>query len=180
MGYTGESFEDLFADEYVETASRRIVDRVGTRIRDRAAMKTPVARLPRAYRGDFEEWIQDRGGRTPRTLRDSWEKSDVDRLPGGRVRVEIFNPDPVAIFVEENTRPHVIRAKMRIDVETGRIRRGALRFPQGNTFIYRQEVHHPGTQGVHMLRDALAWAEASWPEEGRRVLSELARVYSAR
>lgn len=56
---------------------------------------------------------------------------------------------PYALFVEEDTRPHVIRAR----------RARALRFRVGGLVLFRRSVNHPGTRGQHMLRDGLAAAQ---------------------
>lgn len=173
------SFASLYDPRYVSDAGHEIVDRVGDRFVGGARRRTPVARLPEAYKGDFEAWIQDRGGRVPRTLRDAWRRTGVLDVEGMGLRVIIENPDPIAKLVEFDTKPHAIRAKQRVRAD-GRIQQGALRFPFGPVFMYRVEVWHPGTQGVHMLRDAEAEIDVSCVEIGERVLDEFAATYDER
>lgn len=49
---------------------------------------------------------------------------------------------PYAPFVEEDTRPHVIRPR-----KPG----GVLRFKVGGQTVFARIVHHPGTKGQHFL-----------------------------
>lgn len=183
MGYSSDrDLVDLVHEErLLHEVPRRIVDEVGDRARAGAARRTPVARLPAAYRGDFASWIEDRA-RLPRTLRDAWRRGEVEEL-SGILWVEIENPDDVAIFVEEDTRPHLIRAKhtriVRRKDGTSYVAPGYLRFPAGPTFRYAKEVWHPGTQGLHMLRDTMAEVEVLWPRWAERILDEVIREINA-
>lgn len=170
MGYhsVGTLAEDLFPAEFVPDTGKAITEEVGKRFRNRVAINTPVARPPEAYHGDIAEWIIDRGGRQPRTLRDSWTTTEVTRVGDDLFRVEVFSTEKpidaeghqIADFVEEDTRPHLIRAK----------NAGRLRFPVGPVFRYAIEVWHPGTQGVHMMRDGEAQIDASWEEIGTQIV----------
>lgn len=54
-----------------------------------------------------------------------------------------------ALFVEDGTRAHPIRAK----------RRRALRFVVGGRTLFRKSVQHPGTKATHFMRDARDDAE---------------------
>lgn len=180
MGYKREegSLDDLFPEKFITSASEEITDNVGDQLRDAVAKRTPVARVPQAYHADFSAWIKDRGGRTPRTMRDSWRRSEVHREDDGTIVVEVFSDEPVidaegrqkVDFVEEDTKPHLIRAK----------RAKRLRFPQGPSFRYAIEVHHPGTQGVHMVRDSEAEFTTRWEQIAERVLPEKESEYSDR
>jgi hypothetical protein len=182
MGYrSNDELADLFPERFVEDTSREITDRVGDRLRDGVAMRTPVARLPAAYKGDFEDWIGDRSGRPPRTMRDSWVRTEVARVGDDILRVEVYSDEPLdehgwqkVAYVEDDTKPHLIRAHLR---EGGR--QGSLRFPMGANFMLRVQVHHPGTQGVHMLRNSLAEMEVMWIEIGEEVLEAKAAEYNA-
>lgn len=164
MGYNsqGTLADDLFPAEFVPDTAKAITERVGEAWRDKVARRTPTARVPEAYHADFEDWIIDRGGRLPRTMRDSWRVTDVTRAGNEVYRVEVFSAEKpidaegrqIVDFVEDDTRPHLIRAK----------RAKALRFPAGPVFRYAKEVWHPGTQGVHMLRDSEAEIDLTWGE----------------
>lgn len=179
MGYKADGkLADLFPDRFVTETAEEIADKVGDRLRARVAMRTPVARLPMAYHSEFEAWIQDRGGRLPRTMRDSWRRTEVIRTDNASMRVEVFSDEPpidaeghqIVNFVEEDTKPHLIRAR----------NAKALRYPMGPIFRYGKEVHHPGTQGVHMMRDSLAEMDAMWIEVAQPILDRKAEEYSAR
>lgn len=175
MGYKADgSLADLFPERFVTETAHDITDKVLDRFRDKVALRTPVARVPEAYHGDFVEWIRDRGGRPPRTMRDSWVRSAVERSEDG-FSGDVFSDEPVddhglqkVDFVEEDTRPHLIRAK----------NAKALRYPSGPTFRYNVEVWHPGTQGVHMMRDAEVEIEATWEEIAVPILDRKEHEYS--
>lgn len=176
MGYTQEgSFADLADKRFVDDVGNAIVDQVGDRMLDRVKDRTPVADLPTAYKGDLAAFIEDRGGRRPGTLRDRWKRTPVQGSSGSGLKVTVFNPDPVAEHVEHETRPHLIRAHMRAGPHGAY--QGSLRFPQGPVFRYAVEVWHPGTQGVHMMRDTEAEIEASWEKDGERVLEHYEAFY---
>jgi hypothetical protein len=180
----GTLADDLFpGEEFITDIGSAITDAVGERWRDLVAMRTPVARLPTAYKGDFETWIEDRGGRTPRTMRDSWRRTTVLATEGGH-SVEIFSNEPVdehgfqkVDYVEEDTKPHRIRAKMRAGVPPYQ---GSLRFPHGPAFMYRVEVLHPGTQGVKMMATAEANIEVLWEEIAAPIVEAKEREHSDR
>ena len=73
-----------------------------------------------------------------RNLRDSIEHSV---LPGFTAVVRATAPH--AIYVEEPTKPHVIRAR----------RVKFLTFVVNGTRVFRREVHHPGTKGAFFMRE---------------------------
>lgn len=177
MGYTqkGSLAEDLFPARFVPDTAETIADEVADTWRDAVAKRTPTARPPEAYHADFQAWIEDRGGRLPRTMRDSWRRSKVTR-EGNIITVEVYSAEPADAagrqkvdLVEEDTRPHLIRAK----------RAKALRFPVGPVFRYAVEVWHPGTQGVHMMRDAEAEMDLRWEQVAERVISRKEDEYNA-
>lgn len=119
MGYSadGNLATDLFpGQEFIQDVGAAITDAVIDRWRGGVAFRTPVARLPQAYKGHFEDWIADRGGRTPRTMRDSWRRTMVFRTDEGHT-ADVFSDEPVNArgqqlvdYVEEDTRPHIIQA----------------------------------------------------------------------
>lgn len=179
MGFTREgTLEDLFEPRFADDVGKAICDAVGDRMLDRVRERTPVAQLPAAYKGDYEEWVSDRGERRPGTLRDKWRRTPVTGTTGSGLRVVVFNPDPVVDHVEYETRPHAIRAHMRAGPNGSY--QGSLRFPVGPVFRYAVEVWHPGTQGVHMMRDTEAEIEATWEDDGARVLERFEAVYDER
>jgi hypothetical protein len=130
-------------------------------------------------------------GRMPGTLKASWRTGDLERrrtVTGDEgTAIESYTEDPVAPHVEWPTRPHLIgpradRAPASV-VATGRPRRmggdprAAVRFiNRFGQVVYAHEVWHPGTQGTHMMRDALAHVDATWEARiGRREVDRWAR-----
>jgi len=68
------------------------------------------------------------------------------------------NNEPISKYLENGTLPHQIRAK-------GKIFGGAdmLRwFSEAGTPIFRKEVHHPGTQGKHIIANSYKEAKPSF------------------
>lgn len=61
---------------------------------------------------------------------------------------QVFNPVSYATYLEEGTRPHVIRPK----------RAKAIRFKVAGRTVFAQIVHHPGTKAGHVLTDAVRQA----------------------
>lgn len=65
------------------------------------------------------------------------------------ISARVGSNDPEVLFEEGGTKPHIIRAR------NARV----LKFPGTNGFggkmIYTALVHHPGTKGRHVLRNAL-------------------------
>jgi hypothetical protein len=95
---------------------------------------------------------------------------------GDYVTVEIENlNEPICLFVEETTKPHLIRAHVRPDGK-----QGSLRYPMGPSFHYNVEVWHPGTQGIHMMRDTLAEIQISWDAIADGVLERRIEEWNAR
>lgn len=117
-------------------------------------------------------------GRKPGTLRERWRKVE-DLFPGiyrgsPSLTVRIENWDPIAPFVENDTRPHII--KPRADrapasvIATKKPRRmgddpqASLAFrawPSG-VMIFARIVKHPGTTGHHMTLKAAGRVEAAF------------------
>ncbi len=63
----------------------------------------------------------------------------------GDMSITVTAGEPYALFVEEDTKPHIIRPK----------HRKVLRWATGGGFAFAKEVHHPGTTGTHFLQNAL-------------------------
>jgi len=63
------------------------------------------------------------------------------------------NGEPLHFFIEEDTRPHEIRAKGQIAGGADVLRwRGA-----GGGFVFAKSVQHPGTKGKHLVKQG--WEE---------------------
>jgi hypothetical protein len=85
-------------------------------------------------------------------LRDSW----FFRVEGGGqlITATYGFTAPHALFVEKPTRPHLIRTKPPGRPARSGKGKGALRWlGAGGRPVFREEVRHPGTSGVFMLRD---------------------------
>lgn len=177
MPYTSNAeLQDLFAPGPLRRSCRRITERCLEKLEEGAAERSPVAKAPP---GVSAKHFAGARGRTPGTLKGSWQHTDVDETvsPTGHPRFggESFTMDPVAPHVEWDTQPHLIRP--RLDraaasvVATRRPRRfgddpmARLRFVDAFGRVrYAREVHHPGTQGKHMMRDSLAELDATWAD----------------
>lgn len=95
---------------------------------------------------------------------------DFQLLPGSPPKLLFGNKVSHAIYVEEDTEPHKIEP-----TPTGRKafsgsgKPGALRWFQGpGSPVFAREVQHPGTKGMHIVRDAVTSAAGSLgPNQGR-------------
>ncbi len=67
----------------------------------------------------------------------------------GSYRFYVIAGAPHALYVEEDTRAHKIAPKQG----------GLLRFQVGGRWVTARGVRHPGTTGVHFMRDARDRAE---------------------
>lgn len=194
MGYSATAdLKDMFDPGPLERSARRIADRAGEALKDGARRRTPVSKAPP---GVGQTRFSAQRGRVPGTMKESWYTTGVDVSVSAtglkRYSKDALTDDPIAPHVEWPTRPHVIRPRPdrapASVVETGKPRRlggdplARLRFvnAQGRV-VYAAEVNHPGTQGVHMLRDSLAEVDATWVatigrEEVERWAREQARL----
>ena len=175
MGYTANAdLEELFDSGPMERSCRRLTAACTDAIMEGAADRSPVASPPL---GVSQTEFAGGRGRAPGTLKGSWYTTDVDRTvaPSGvpRFSASAQTDDPVAPHVEWPTRPHLIRPRLdRAPASvraTGSLRRSGddpmarLRFIGRNgRVVYAAEVHHPGTQGTHMMRDSLAEVDGTW------------------
>lgn len=141
------------------------------------------------------------------TLRNAMMAGDAKRISGdGGSLVGVFAVAnvPYVLYVEEDTRAHIIQARngkalafrplqgfglVYRDTATGKTlgkRAAAARGGVGvqiergsaimGRMVFRQHVHHPGTTGRHMFRDG---AVAAWPMVQRRFAAAAARVAKA-
>lgn len=60
--------------------------------------------------------------------------------------VKVISTNPHTLFVNDGTRPHIIRPRRR---------GGYLRFVQNGAVRYARIVHHPGFRGTHFMERAL-------------------------
>jgi hypothetical protein len=172
MAYKGERLRPLFDPALASSTTRRMADRGTDAMMEHAVEATPVNQ--RIFSAEVEPSLHGvPGGRRPGTLRSRWERlgpvlRDVARgQPAYTGR--FHNWDPIAIFVEHDTRPHEIRP--RADraaasvVATGKPRKtgdaARLRFRlwPGGQIVYAAVVKHPGTTGQHMTLKAAGAVE---------------------
>ncbi|HEX7088736.1 MAG TPA: hypothetical protein VF192_01290 [Longimicrobiales bacterium] len=179
---------DLFPQAPMLNAARRTVARTGEAITEGAADRSPVADPPA---GVAKTAFEGRRGRKAGTLRDSWLTGEVEFDPTGPRGAPVFGidsytEDPVAPHVEWPTRPHLIKPspdRAAASVRTTGKPRRAGTDPQaalmwigpGGQPRFAREVQHPGTQGVHMMRDSLAEAEVTWQTVGEAEMEVWAR-----
>lgn len=176
MGYSANaSLADLFDVGPAERAAKRMTRRAGEALTDGAGRRTPVAKPPVGLTAD--QFAGGRG-RAPGTMKKSWRTGGVEHEVNAtgvdRYGVDSYTEDPQAPHVEYPTRPHLIRpspARAPASVAAnGKPRRpgtdpaARLRYWQGGREVFAAEVHHPGTQGVHMMRDSLTEVETTWVE----------------
>lgn len=159
MGWHGGSLEYLFTPELAEQAAHDMtVD--GTRWLYRKIVEhTPVHQEFGGGGGRWAAANRERG-RAPGTLKRSWymdPEGVIRRARGtnfiyiGRVNTD----DPVAPYVEDDTRAHIIRP-----VHAKRLR---FRVWPSGAAVYASFVRHPGTTGQHMVRRAEEEARAEFP-----------------
>jgi hypothetical protein len=150
VGYhaTGSLSHLVNVEEDINEVERALALRMAYEIQEKVRRYTPVAVRPpqvsaAAFRGERN--------RRPGTLKDSWEIGHLTKI-GSTAMIEVYTEDPIAPYVEHDTRPHTIRAR------AGSV----LRFRSSRTgdVIYAAEVLHPGTTGVHMMARACAEVSA--------------------
>lgn len=173
MGYTANrTIQSLYDPAPLERAVDRLARAVGEDLTEEVRRRTPVAEPPPGWTP--AEYAAHRQ-RSPGTMKASWRTGQVRprRGEGGTegVSVESYTDDLAAVFVEYGTKPRRIKAKGKL-----------MAVPKpGGGIEYRRVVDHPGTEGVHMMRDALAEVNATWAERhGRREMERWAREQSGR
>lgn len=171
MGYEGGELHHLFKPELADAACHDMAVDGGKWLHRRVRELTPVHE---EFGGGAGRWaaVNRERGRAPGTLKRSWY---LDPL-GVKRRVTPFGPtfsakvatdDPIAPFVEDDTRPHIIRPK-----RPG----GMLRFrvwPSGIA-VYARFVRHPGTTGQHMMLRAQQEARVDF----RNITVDRARLWA--
>lgn len=148
--YVGDRLEPLFAEaeDLIPDTCYEIAEAGGERLTEVVRENTPVS-----YHGIAlgHQGFGDERQRVPGTLKASWYQTIVRRTSRyGAPAWEsgAATDDPVAPFVENDTRAHDIKPK-----KPG----GRLRFrlwPTGE-LVYARRVRHPGTLGAHMLLTAV-------------------------
>lgn len=146
MGYHGGTLAPLFEPDLAEDAMRDMADDGADWLLREVVALTPVHE---EFGGGAGRWVSANRerGRRPGTLKRSWYRVPgvirARRGTGNVFQAWVVTDDPIAPFVEDDTRPHTIVPR----------RAKALRFrawPSGQV-IYAKLVRHPGTTGQHMM-----------------------------
>lgn len=161
MGYHQMgSVRELFPITRTREASRAMVGAVGLRLWANIRQNTPIAHAEDNLGGlSAGEMGALRGGRKPGTLRKSILLSPILEAFGG-LEITAFTDDEVAIFVEEDTRPH--RIEPRNASVLAWMGAGGMQFAAG--------VNHPGTKGQHMFAIGVLLTEAEMDVIGAPIL----------
>lgn len=189
MGYKASApLRSLFPSEPWEDAVRRACERWADFVQKRAAEYSPVAKAPE---GQGSSAFSAQRGRPPGTLKASWVSEPVVRV-GDSFRTAAGSTDPLAVYVEHDVRPHVIRPRADRGgasvLATGKPRgtvgegNAHLRFYVGGHAVYAREVHHPGSRGQHMLlracQDSIEALDRFLREEIERAVEGRSRVHA--
>jgi hypothetical protein len=107
---------------------------------ERELYATMVA-VTQAMEGEVKDAMPKRTGLTAASV-----NSDTYSTPEGAIGV-VGSASPIALFIEEGTRPHEIRA----------VRAKALAFNlgEGGPLVFAKVVHHPGTKAQHIFANTL-------------------------
>jgi len=112
--------------------------------------------------GDLVEQIQQQLPEGP--MRESIEaKVELGMDASALVTGQVFTEDPRAIYVEEDTQPHDIVPRFK----------AALFWPGARHPVRR--VHHPGTTGTHMFRQAEETLERVAPARAQQAVDRAAQ-----
>lgn len=146
MSYVGGRLEPLFTPELAEEAAHDMAVDGTVWLHHKIVENTPVS-----YHGIAlgHQGFGHERPRAPGTLKRSWylDPDGVHRRRRGADYAyigQVKTDDPIAPFVENDTRPHIIRPKNP---------NGFLRFrlwPSGQ-LVFAKMVRHPGTTGHHMV-----------------------------
>ena len=174
--FTAEVESGAFASAIAQTKQRINLGIV------QAVTRAAEAGIAEAKRGRF----RDRTGKLRREIHHT-----SITLSGSEVFTYLVSATPYARYVEYDTRSHWIRPKagggfigpLRAgqsrrssgDIGTHRV---ALRIPVGSGFIFRREVHHPGTTGTHYMRNGGLYASLVLREQLMTGLSGLSTIWS--
>lgn len=158
MAYEGGRLEPLFTPELAEAACHDMAADGGVFLHRRVAELSPVHE---EFGGGGGRWaaVNRERGRAPGTLKRSWylDPLGVRRRAtpfGATYSARVATDDPVAPYVEDDTRPHIIRPK------NAKMLRFRL-WPSGIP-VYARFVRHPGTTGQHMMLRAQQQARAEF------------------
>jgi hypothetical protein len=112
--------------------------------------------------GEVQDAMPKRTGLTAASV-----TSDVFSTPTGPLGV-VGSASPIALFIEEGTKPHEIRARYA----------KALAFPigVGGPMVFAKAVHHPGTKAQHIFANTLARNEGNIVREFESAAARIAEA----
>lgn len=159
MPYEGGDLSDFFHEKALVPFAHKAVDDVTASLEKQAVENTPVAVLSPG------ETVAERG-RAPGTMKRRWKRGRLRRRAPDHWSREVFNDDPRSVYVEYDTKPHIIKPRPETIARQQAARRGSgedvaaafggvlrIRNSAGQV-IFPPEVHHPGTRGQYMMRRA--------------------------
>ena len=166
MGYHGPKLHLLFDDRPTQKAARKLAERVSVELADATRRFTPIGPEPEPEQAGREV--------THVHLHERIYPAKVKKR-GERYEAGAWTDDDKAPFVENDTRPHIIRPRAdRAAAAAAEGRRVALRFPgAGGEDVFAAEVHHPGTKGAHMFAKGAAEVEHRLAEIADPVLRDM-------
>jgi hypothetical protein len=137
-------------------------DAAGAIVVEEVVDRTPVGRIIDPDTG-FDEGPSG-------VLREGWEQLPVTRRRGGVYQSGAVNDVDYALAVNNGSKPHIIRGRMKPNG-----RRRMLRFWSAGALQMFSQVNHPGAPGHHMAEVGIAAADLRWMAEGRARLQEWLR-----
>lgn len=142
----------------------------------RAELKTAAAQMENKILADFEKttatWEHDV----------KFKASVAAGAAAGGIGVEVATKDKVYGYVDEGTKPHIIRPKKRnkrglLSFQTGGHAKtrpkviGSTAGRKGNKQVFAKEVHHPGTKARQFTKTI----SKKWQPEFRRQMDAAMR-----
>lgn len=124
----------------IDELNRRVTVRASDRLVELAREFCPVA-------------VHDEDSDRHHHLRDTIVRRRIRKTAGGYTG-GAETDDPIAPFVEWDTRPHLIEP----------VRAQALHFRMGGREVFAKRVRHPGTKGAHFMARAAHQLEAEIDE----------------
>ena len=151
MPIIGQRLAPIFDASLTRATAQRMAARGTRQLHARVVEFTPVAPPPDPVELQSAKRAALRARRPPGTLKRSWRETPVVETRPGVYEGGTETDDPIAQFVEEDTRPHLIEQS----------RPGLpLAWVKDGEWHRATHVHHPGTRGAHMAAKGALVVEA--------------------